>query len=62
MIKEAIDSLDKRMEGKIDRITTELQRLKDEIRSSGQTDHMLHHDMVAFKNDLDAIKGLLLNR
>lgn len=62
MIKDAIDSLDKSVDNKIDSLKTDLKKIKDEIRSYRKTDNLLHRDMVTFKNDLDAIKGLLLNR
>lgn len=62
MITDAIDKLDKKVERTIQSLTSEIKQIKDEFRSSSSSDHMLHRDMVSFKNDLDAIKGLLLNR
>lgn len=62
MITDAIDGLDKKIEKNIQVLSVELKSVKDEFRSTANSDHMLHRDMVSFKNDLDAIKGLLLNR
>lgn len=62
MITDAIDKLDKKVEKTIQSLTVEIKQIKDDFRSTSSSDHMLHRDMVSFKNDLDAIKGLLLNR
>lgn len=62
LITDAIDKLDKKVEKTIQSLTVDIKQIKDEFRSSSSSDHMLHRDMVSFKNDLDAIKGLLLNR
>lgn len=59
---DLINELDKKMDKNIRKLNIEVTALKDEIRSSYNGDHVLRQDMLAFKNDLDAIKGLLLNR
>lgn len=59
---ELLNDLDKKMEKNIRKLGVEITALKDELRSSYTGDHVLRQDMLAFKNDLDAIKGLLLNR
>lgn len=59
---EQLTDLDKKMEKNIRKLGVEITALKDELRSSYTGDHVLRQDMLAFKNDLDAIKGLLLNR
>lgn len=62
VITDAIDKLDNKVEKTIQSLTIEIKQIKEEFRSCSSSDHMLHRDMVSFKNDLDAIKGLLLNR
>lgn len=59
---ELLSDLDKKMEKNIRKLGVEITALKDELRSSYTGDHVLRQDMLAFKNDLDSIKGLLLNR
>lgn len=59
---DQLSDLDKKMEKNIRKLGVEITALKDELRSSYTGDHVLRQDMLAFKNDLDAIKGLLLNR
>lgn len=59
---EQLTDLDKKMEKNIRKLGVEITALKDELRTSYTGDHVLRQDMLAFKNDLDAIKGLLLNR
>lgn len=59
---ELLNDLDKKMEKNIRKLGVEITALKDELRSSYTGDHVLRQDMLAFKNDLDSIKGLLLNR
>lgn len=59
---DLISELDKKMDKNIRKLNVEVTALKDEIRSSYNGDHVLRQDMLSFKNDLDAIKGLLLNR
>lgn len=59
---DLISELDQKMDKNIRNVNVEITALKDEIRSSYGGDHILRQDMLSFKNDLDAIKGLLLNR
>lgn len=59
---DLISELDKKMDKNIRKLNVEVTALKEEIRSSYNGDHVLRQDMLSFKNDLDAIKGLLLNR
>lgn len=59
---DLLNDLDKKMDKSIRKLNIEITALKDEIRSSYNGDHVLRQDMLSFKNDLDAIKGLLLNR
>lgn len=60
-VEETIEAMDKRVEDQIKELNNEIVRVRDEvIRNS-------HHDFISqeigsFKSDLDAIKGLLLNR
>lgn len=60
--EEIVNELDKKIEKNIRELTVELRSVKDEFHSSFNGNHMLRHDVLSFKNDLDAIKGLLLNR
>lgn len=57
-----INELDKKMNTNIQKLNIEVIALKDEIRSSYKGENVLRQDMLSFKNDLEAIKGLLLNR
>lgn len=54
------------MEQKLDRnigdLNVEVVRVRDEFRNSCNNDHLLQREIMSFKSDLDAIKGLLLNR
>lgn len=59
---EILNEIDRKMDKNIRKLNIEVTALKDEIRSSYNGNHVLRQDMLAFKNDLDAIKGLLLNR
>lgn len=59
---DILNDLDKKMDKSIRKLNIEITALKDEVRSSYNGDHVLRQDMLSFKNDLDAIKGLLLNR
>lgn len=59
---EILNEIDQKMDTNIRKLNIEVTALKDEIRSSYNGNHVLRQDMLAFKNDLDAIKGLLLNR
>lgn len=61
-IEESIEQMDRKIERNISDLNQELKSVKDEVRKSFNTDHMFQRDMVSFKSDLDAIKGLLLNR
>lgn len=60
--EDLINELDKKIDKNIRKLTVDVTALKDEIRSSYNGEHVLRQDMLSFKNDLDAIKGLLLNR
>lgn len=59
---ELLGEIDKKMDKNIRKLNIEVTALKEEIRTSYNGNHVLRQDMLAFKNDLDAIKGLLLNR
>lgn len=59
---EMISELDKKVDRNLRKLNVEITAIKDEIRSTYNGDHMLRQDMLTFKNDLDTIKGLLLNR
>lgn len=60
--EDLINELDKNMDKNIRKLNIEVIALKDEIRLSYNGNQVLRQDMLLFKNDLDAIKGLLLNR
>lgn len=59
---DLLTDIEKKMDKNIRKLNVEITALKDEIRSSYNGNHVLRQDMLTFKNDLDAIKGLLLNR
>lgn len=54
--------MEQKVERNIGELSQEVVRVRDEFRNSFNNDHLLHREMISFKNDLDAIKGLLLNR
>lgn len=54
---ELLSEFEKKMDENVRKLTVEVATIKDEMRSKYSGDHML-----TFKSDLDAIKGLLLNR
>lgn len=59
---DLLNDLDKKVDRNLRKMTVEITAMKDEIRSTYSDDHMLRQDLRTFKSDLDAIKGLLLNR
>lgn len=60
-VEEQISELSKTVEGKIDKVSFELIKIKDELSRVNQTQSAAK-DLANFKSDLDSIKGLLLNR
>lgn len=60
-VEEQISDLSKTVEGKIDKLSGELIKIKDELTRVNQTQSAAK-DLANFKTDLDSIKGLLLNR
>lgn len=61
-IEEAIDSVEQKLERNMVELNTEIVRVRDEFRNTFHQDQLLQRDMLSFKNDLESIKGLLLNR
>lgn len=59
---DLINDLDKKMEKNIQKLNVDVTALKDEIHTTFSGNSLVRQDMLTFKNDLDAIKGLLLNR
>lgn len=59
---ELLNEIEKKIDKNVRKLTVEVAAIKDEMRSKYSGDHMLRQDMLTFKSDLDAIKGLLLNR
>lgn len=60
-IEESITDLDKKVEKNISDLSIELNRIREELTRSVQYES-LTRQITNFKGDLDAIKGLLLNR
>lgn len=60
-VEDQISDLSKTVEGKIDKLSVELVKIKDELNRVNQT-QTAAKDLANFKTDLDSIKGLLLNR
>lgn len=59
---DLLNEFEKKIDKNVRKLTVEVAAIKDEMRSKYSGDHMLRQDMLTFKSDLDAIKGLLLNR
>lgn len=60
-VDEQISDLNKTVETKIDNLTLELVKIKDELTRVSQSQSVTS-ELTNFKSDLDSIKGLLLNR
>lgn len=54
--------MEQKFERNIADLNTEVVRVRDEFRNSFNNDHLLQRELMSFKGDLEAIKGLLLNR
>lgn len=59
---DLLEDLDKKVDRNLRKLNVEMTAIKDEIRTTYNGDHMMRQNMLTFKSDLDAIKGLLLNR
>ncbi|XP_055625975.1 peroxisomal membrane protein PEX14 isoform X2 [Toxorhynchites rutilus septentrionalis] len=59
-VDEQISELNKTVEVKIDGLSSELVKIKEELNRVNQA--QTSKDLTNFKSDLDSIKGLLLNR
>lgn len=59
---DLLNDLDKKVDRNLRKLNVEMTAIKDEIRTTYNGDHMMRQNMLTFKSDLDAIKGLLLNR
>ncbi|XP_038121078.1 peroxisomal membrane protein PEX14 isoform X1 [Culex quinquefasciatus] len=60
-VDEQLADLSRTVEGKIDKLSGELVKIKDELTRVNQAQSAAK-ELAAFKTDLDSIKGLLLNR
>lgn len=59
--EELMEDMSRSVEKSVASINQELGRVKEEVARTARQD-ALHREIGAFKADLDAIKGLLLNR
>lgn len=59
---DLLNDLDEKVDQNLRKLNVEMTAIKDEIRTTYNGDHMMRQNMLTFKSDLDAIKGLLLNR
>lgn len=60
-VAESLAEINQKFDENYEKINVELRQVRDEIRESPQTEK-LSRDVQGFRTDLDAIKGLLLNR
>lgn len=60
-VEEKIDDMNKNVLKNITELTNEMQRVRQEVSSRVRNDSVIN-EFGGFKSDLDAIKGLLLNR
>lgn len=60
-LDESIEELSKNVETNIKDLNQELVKVKDEITKASRND-AIYREIRNFKSDIDAIKGLLLNR
>lgn len=59
---DLLNDLDKKVDRNLRKLNVEMTAIRDEIRTTYNGDHMMRQNILTFKSDLDAIKGLLLNR
>lgn len=59
--EELMEDMSRSVEKSVASINQELSRVKEEMARNARQDS-LHREISGFKQDLDAIKGLLLNR
>jgi len=60
-LDESIEELNKNVETNIKELNQELVKVKEEISKASRNDN-IYREISNFKSDIDAIKGLLLNR
>lgn len=60
-LDESIEELNKNVETNIKELNQELVKVKEEISKTSRNDN-IYREISNFKSDIDAIKGLLLNR
>lgn len=60
-VDESIEELNKNVESNIKELNQELVKVKEEIAKASRSDS-IYREISNFKSDIDAIKGLLLNR
>lgn len=60
-LDESIEELNKNVESNIKELNQEVVKIKDEIAKVSRSDS-IYREISNFRTDLDAIKGLLLNR
>lgn len=62
-VEEALNEMDKKVDGRLNDVNKELLQIKDTL-AQHQRDQNQHfnREFSNFRSDLEAIKGLLLNR
>lgn len=61
-VEEQIETMHQQIDQNIGNLSEEVRCVRDDFRKLINNENLLHGEMMTFKNDLDAIKGLLLNR
>ncbi|XP_014093065.3 peroxisomal membrane protein PEX14 [Bactrocera oleae] len=62
-VEEALEDIDKKVDTRLDAVNTELANIKVQLQEQQREQRQnLNQEFNVFRSDLDAIKGLLLNR
>ncbi|XP_053953766.1 peroxisomal membrane protein PEX14 [Anastrepha ludens] len=62
-VEDALEDIDKKVDSRLDEVTVELSRIKEQLQDQQREQRQrLNQEFNIFRSDLDAIKGLLLNR
>lgn len=62
-VEEALEDIDKKVDTRLDAVNAELANIKVQLQEQQREQRQnLNQEFNVFRSDLDAIKGLLLNR
>ncbi|XP_067646902.1 peroxisomal membrane protein PEX14 isoform X2 [Eurosta solidaginis] len=62
-VEDTLEDIDKKVDTRLDAVNVELTKIKDQLQEQQREQRqVLNQEFNSFRSDLDAIKGLLLNR